>query len=150
MKKILRVDTGDKFISIRECCRSLPISHKTLEKILETGENHSELGTFEFIEEFEPLVVILETGEQFETVEECAKKIGCNRTTLSAHLNGKSKQIKGYHVKYYKDYDPDDKTLFGKEIKEKKIRKVLCYFVWKRNKREKNKKSFMFRNWRYF
>lgn len=42
----------------------------------------------------------LETKEIFTTIKEAAKYFGINYSTLKGHLNGKIKNVKGYHFEY--------------------------------------------------
>ena len=46
-------------------------------------------------------VTISETGETFESITECSKKLGCSHTAIINCLQGKSKTCKGYHIKTY-------------------------------------------------
>ena len=43
-------------------------------------------------------VRILETGEEFDSLTDCGKRLGRNRTTIAACLNGKAKTCGGYHL----------------------------------------------------
>lgn len=41
---------------------------------------------------------VIETGETFESINECSRQLGCNRSTISKCLAGKLKTVKGYHL----------------------------------------------------
>lgn len=43
---------------------------------------------------------IVETGEVYENLHECAKAIGSDSGNVSRHLNGKLNSVKGYHLEY--------------------------------------------------
>lgn len=45
-------------------------------------------------------VVIVETGERFRTVNDCAEHLGVTGSAVSAVLNGRSMSCQGYHIKY--------------------------------------------------
>lgn len=42
-------------------------------------------------------VRVIETNDIFETLIDCANAVGCDRTSISRCLAGKSEQVKGYH-----------------------------------------------------
>ena len=48
-------------------------------------------------------VVILETGETFESIHECARKLGCTHPAVVHCLNGETKTCMGYRIVYYND-----------------------------------------------
>lgn len=98
-------ETGEIFNSIRECCDILKIRHESVSEMLR-GERDTQIGgyTFSKIEERVPYVVIVETGETFETVVDCAKKLETSKSSINRVLNGTYKKCKGYHICYYKDY----------------------------------------------
>lgn len=50
------------------------------------------------------LIEIVETGEQFETRSECAKKLGVHVSSISQALNARVKTVAGYHLRYIKGY----------------------------------------------
>lgn len=39
----------------------------------------------------------VETGETFESLHDCARKLGCSSGNLSKHLQGRLKHVGGYH-----------------------------------------------------
>lgn len=41
---------------------------------------------------------VVETGETFDSINECARAFGCNRSTISKCLTGKLKTVKGNHL----------------------------------------------------
>lgn len=43
---------------------------------------------------------IVETGETFESVSECARRIGCHHSSISNCLAGRSSTCRGYHFEY--------------------------------------------------
>lgn len=43
---------------------------------------------------------IVETGEVFESVSECARRIGCDHSTISNCLAGRQSTGRGYHFEY--------------------------------------------------
>lgn len=43
---------------------------------------------------------IVETGEVFESVSECARRIGCDHSTISNCLAGRQSTCLGYHFEY--------------------------------------------------
>ena len=43
---------------------------------------------------------IVETGEVFESVSECARRIGCHHSTISNCLAGRQSTCRGYHFEY--------------------------------------------------
>lgn len=43
---------------------------------------------------------IVETGEVFESVSECAQRIGCHHSTISNCLAGRQSTCRGYHFEY--------------------------------------------------
>ena len=45
-------------------------------------------------------VLIVETGEIFESVSECAQRIGCSEPHISNCLAGRRSTCRGYHVEY--------------------------------------------------
>ena len=45
-------------------------------------------------------VLIVETGEIFESVTECARRIGCDHSSISHCLAGRSRTCRGYHLEY--------------------------------------------------
>ena len=45
-------------------------------------------------------VLIVETGEIFESVTECARRIGCDHSSISNCLAGRRSTCRGYHVEY--------------------------------------------------
>jgi len=45
-------------------------------------------------------VRIIETGQTFESVRECARYLGCSHSNISLCLNGVQKSCKGYHFEY--------------------------------------------------
>lgn len=40
---------------------------------------------------------VIETGEEYESIRECARTIGVDQSMICAYLNGKTKSCKGYH-----------------------------------------------------
>ena len=48
-------------------------------------------------------VRIVETGEVFESISECARRIGCSETTVRNCLNGRQSTHRGYHFEYVKE-----------------------------------------------
>ena len=111
------VENGKVFSSIRECCDILKVSHDAVKDYIEGKRNYS-VGGYTFIElqhNADPYVIIMETEETFETVVDCAKKIGCNKSGVIKCLNGKAKQCKGYHICYYKNYNKENNIYLGKE-----------------------------------
>ena len=45
-------------------------------------------------------VRIVETDEVFESVSECARRIGCDHSTISNCLAGRQSTCRGYHLEY--------------------------------------------------
>ena len=45
-------------------------------------------------------VRIVETGEIFESVSECARRIGCDHSSISNCLAGRNRTCRGYHFEY--------------------------------------------------
>lgn len=45
-------------------------------------------------------VMITETGEVFESINECARQLNCTHTLVIRHLQGKVNTCKGYHLTY--------------------------------------------------
>lgn len=48
-------------------------------------------------------IICIETGEVFESVAAAAKAMKRDKSTMSYHLNGKTKTCAGKHFKYYND-----------------------------------------------
>lgn len=46
---------------------------------------------------------IVETGEVFESLSECARQIGCAPQNISNCLGGRQSTCRGYHVEYTED-----------------------------------------------
>ena len=46
---------------------------------------------------------IVETGEVFESIRECARRIGCNPSNISACLAGRQSTCRGYHFERVED-----------------------------------------------
>lgn len=40
---------------------------------------------------------VIETGEAYDSIRECARDIGCHQTDICKCISGKIKQVKGYH-----------------------------------------------------
>lgn len=53
---------------------------------------------------------VLETKEQFMTVEECAKHLDTVPVSLSSHLRGERESINGYHVKYLTELNEEERS----------------------------------------
>lgn len=107
-------ETGQIFLSIRECADVLNISHEAIKDYLDNGRTIPIGGyTFEEINKKIPYVIILETEDTFETVKECAEFIGCNKTSVNKNLSGKAKQCLGYHIMYFKNYNKDENKYLG-------------------------------------
>lgn len=43
-------------------------------------------------------VYVFESGALYPTISECAKAIGSTSSAISAHLHGRSRHVKGYHI----------------------------------------------------
>lgn len=50
-------------------------------------------------------IIILETGQIFNSGKECAEYLGCNRCTPNFACNGIQKTCKGYHLMWLNDYN---------------------------------------------
>lgn len=48
-------------------------------------------------------VYCLETDTVYKSVQECARKLGVQATSVSQVCKGRRKTLKGYHLKYYND-----------------------------------------------
>ena len=48
-------------------------------------------------------VRILETGEVFDSVRDCARYLGCEHSNISLCLHGSQKTCKGYHFEFYNE-----------------------------------------------
>lgn len=46
-------------------------------------------------------VSVQETGDTFESIEQCAKELGCCRSSISKCLSGKLQHANGYHFEIY-------------------------------------------------
>ena len=46
---------------------------------------------------------IVDTGETFESLTECARRLGCSRQNISACLAGRTQTCRGYHLEYARD-----------------------------------------------
>lgn len=42
-------------------------------------------------------VRVMETGEEFESIRECARQTGCDQSMICQYLSGKLKSCNGYH-----------------------------------------------------
>ena len=40
---------------------------------------------------------VIETGYVFESISECAKELGCDKSSISKFLSGRLNDVKGYH-----------------------------------------------------
>lgn len=40
---------------------------------------------------------VIETGDIFESISECARELGCNKSSISKFLSGRLNDVKGYH-----------------------------------------------------
>lgn len=47
-------------------------------------------------------VLVVETGQIYESINECARQLKCNHSTVIACLKGKQTTCKGYHLNYFK------------------------------------------------
>ena len=43
-------------------------------------------------------VLVVETGEIFDSINQCARELDCNRSTIVKCINGKMSNVKGYHL----------------------------------------------------
>lgn len=43
-------------------------------------------------------VLVIETGDIFDSINKCARAMGCDRSTISKCLAGRISNVKGYHV----------------------------------------------------
>ena len=43
---------------------------------------------------------IVETGEVYESIHECARRIGCDHSSISNCLAGRNRTCRGYHFEY--------------------------------------------------
>lgn len=43
-------------------------------------------------------VYVFESGALYPTISECAKAIGSTSSAISAHLHGRTRHVKGYHI----------------------------------------------------
>ena len=46
-------------------------------------------------------VLVIETGEIFESINECARQLGCDHSAVIRCLQGVTKTCKGYHLQTY-------------------------------------------------
>ena len=51
-------------------------------------------------------VVVVETGNTYDNLKDCASAIGSNSGNISKHLRGQFESVKGYHIKYADEYKP--------------------------------------------
>lgn len=42
-------------------------------------------------------ILVIETGDIFESISECARELGCNKSSISKFLSGRLNDVKGYH-----------------------------------------------------
>ena len=49
------------------------------------------------------LIRIVETGEIFESIAECARRIGCTESPIRHCLHGRQSTCRGYHFEYVED-----------------------------------------------
>ena len=50
-------------------------------------------------------IIILETGQIFNSGKECAEALGCHRSNPNFVCNGRIKTCKGYHLMWLEDYN---------------------------------------------
>ena len=111
------VESGEVFESINECARAINGDDSHIGKCL-SGKHKSHLGlTFEYADKsmvnakadnsislryvkkrpYTAPIKIIETGETFSSIRECARSINGDQGTISGCLSGKHKTHKGYH-----------------------------------------------------
>ena len=114
------LETGETFGSIKDCARAIEGFDRNIKRCLD-GVNKTYLGlTFEYADDadvntlsanaiskqcvkrrpYKTSIRVVETGETFPSIRECARSIGGDQGTISACLAGRHKTHKGYHYEY--------------------------------------------------
>lgn len=115
------IESGEVFESINECARAIGGCDANIGRCLHGRQNNHRGLTFEFADaceinakadgnsvsvnrvnrkHYRKSVRIVETGEVFSSVRECARAIGGDQGTISACLSGRHHTHKGYHYEF--------------------------------------------------
>lgn len=114
-------ETDEVYPSIKSCARAINGDERHITKCLR-GEQRTHLGlTFEYADKnsvncrnshaekasmianrkpYKTRVRIVETGEVFDSIRECARSINGDQPTITACLKGRHKTHHGYHYEY--------------------------------------------------
>lgn len=83
-------EKDDNFVGNLEwCTRSDNLKHAYRTNLRESPHNRCKP------------IRIIETGEIFDSVRECARYLGCRHSNISLCLSGKQKSCKGYHFEEF-------------------------------------------------
>lgn len=78
-----------------------------------TAEENSTLAARDGLYKTKP-VKIIETGEEFRSIRECAEAIGADPTDIPHYFSGRSSHVKGLHFEFIDEYKPKEVTPLGK------------------------------------
>lgn len=120
-KPVRVVETGEVFKSVKDCARALNACDTVISRSIQDGYR-SRLGlTFEYADKdsvntssnnetvaatlvernrYRKPVRVIETGEIYPSVRECARAIGGDQPTITACLHGRHKSHHGYSFEY--------------------------------------------------
>ena len=107
--KVMVIETGEMFDSIAACAEWVGGDPSNLSKLVRGkygyitihGYHIVKVGEYAAMRRMKERVMIVETGEIFETIRECAKAINGSPSAICEILNRRNGRIthKGYHFK---------------------------------------------------
>ena len=93
--------------------RELTIEHKEKLSKSHIGIKHSEQAKKKMKENNvnAKKIIILETGQIFNSGKECAEYLNCHRSMPNVVCNGKRNTCKGYHLMWLNEYNQRNSTI---------------------------------------
>ena len=105
-RAVINLDTGERFESLTKAAESVGGDKRNIHACC-SGRTKKAYGyRWQYADDKtrkRPIGMIIhniETNELFSTIQEAANKYGCNRSSISSALNGKTKTSMGYHWEF--------------------------------------------------
>ena len=128
------LENGKIYRSINEAADDLNLRDSGISAVLRgaqktTGTYHFEKIPVEKSKKVGKPIVVMELDKCFDSFDDCAEFLKCNRGTIFNHLAGETNTCMGYHICYKENYNKDNNQWLGKEPNLESInkpKKVRC------------------------